>query len=129
MQSKYLAWQLNHEAFIHCVSVLVNILVQPRVSLHQKQMVLPTLPTCLKSKGQKVFGELQSYLEMSQAVFQLFCNLALASLIFCVTASSCHHLFYSGWGGQGGKHSQSKMVRLCLLSLHNTTLDRLEGVL
>lgn len=61
VQSKCLAWQLNHEAFIHSISVLVNILAQPRVSLHQKQMVLPTLPTCLKSRGQKVFGELQSW--------------------------------------------------------------------
>lgn len=60
MQSKCLARQLNHEAFIHNVSVLVNILAQPRVSLHQKQMVLPTLPTYLKSRGQKIFGELQS---------------------------------------------------------------------
>lgn len=58
VQSKCLARQLNHKTFIHSISVLVNILAQPQASLHQKQMVLPTLPTCLKSRGQKVFGEL-----------------------------------------------------------------------
>lgn len=78
MQSKCLSRQLNHEAFIHSVFVLVNILAQTRVSLHQKQMVLPTLPTCLKSRGQKVFGEYRAELEMSQAISQLFCNSALA---------------------------------------------------
>lgn len=78
MQSKCLAPQWNHEAFIHSVFVLVNILAQTRVSLHQKQMVLPTLPTYLKSRGQKVFGEYRAELEMSQTLSQLFCNSALA---------------------------------------------------
>lgn len=57
-RTKCLARQLNHKALIHSISVLVNILAEPQASLHQNQMVLPTLPTCLKSRGQKVFIEL-----------------------------------------------------------------------
>lgn len=85
VQSKCLTWQLNLEAFIHSVSVLVNISAQPRVNLHQKQMVLPTLPTCLKAGGRKSLENCRAELEMSQAISQLFCNSALTGqvLLLC----------------------------------------------
>lgn len=85
MQSKCPAWQLNHETFIHNVSVLVNILAQPQASLYQKQMVLPTLPTYLKSRGQKVFGELQSRVGNVPSCFPTVLELSVSwlDITFC----------------------------------------------